>query len=795
MPYNPVSDQHTSSASGSANADVIDLDTIISHIEWRYSQSSKAPSPIESILTNKVLPNHFAKDNGSQATEAPRNQLLIANGGSEIARSLVQLNGLLKCIEPTSEQAEFGRQCSPGAAWIHRKLFDYVGLIGAYDVCFVWLLPNLAPPYLLIDLFSSWKYLTKDDGVLIVAAVTSSEPSAQWSSLDVTGSTDEIRPVYVSILPVNHLASIAKQAGLEVYRTSIEPLNGLRESGTDEYLEVIEARRRPGTRLNDPTWPPQISDLQLDDPASYSSLSEMLEQGINKSLEFNEDKAFERVNRSIALDVLAAINSVDGPRFRTYAERLHQSLFIPNNDEPNFDVWWSLGSLFHKTGEYEYAVRCLDKACELRPDDYRPFLRRGYCLEALLRFTEAIESGLESKLLLERAANQESLVNSEEMAEISHALGHFYASSSHIGRLEPDEADFSRGLTHMIKACASGDVGLDYVSCVGSMFSEREQYQLALFWFGWAAGRLPAAPEDSRMQEVEFYRAVALLGAGNYEDALNVLEEMERWAARAGDWDAKSHGVLYRAKAHIASLGLDGFNGNLLRRLLREVEDAPPSRYVVGGVRRDRSAFIEYMRGSACLDDIASNDLSLEEAQRSLNLAIEHLGRAVEISGAKRCRVRIYCLDSTDTSLEHLRREFDLAKIPHATTPTARSSPWLPTVNPGVSVFIASPGGAEDAAGDLLWILGALSVDEGLIVWDRYGDISNSIGLDHSKWCLENFKDAAGAAIATALFRSCLEHFAYFETPLGLAPIVGAPSRLAIQAGAVAFISTSGKSQ
>jgi len=342
----------------------------------------------------------------------------------------------------------------------------------------------------------------------------------------------------------------------------------------------------------------------------------------------------------------------------------------------------------------------------------------------------------------------------------------------------------------MIKACGADATGLDYVSCVGSMFSEREQYQLALFWFDWARGRLPTTQEDSRIQEVEFYRAVALLGAGRYEAAINVLETLEAWAATAGDWDAKSHGVLYRAKARVASLGLRGFDKELLERLLSEVEQAPLSRYVVGGVRRDRAAFIEYMRGAALLDEVAAGaGLTLEEAEELLQLAVQHLKCAVDISGARLSRVTIYCSDPNSEPVRQLQAGWTSLGIPYqaASIPAFQNA-----INPdsGVSVFVGDSSDSVDSdPGGILWTLGALTASSGgLILWDPQGRFTQAVHTDVAPWSLSTAQETIDSAAAIALFRSCLEHFAYFETQLGLAPIGGAPSRLAIQAGAVAFI-------
>jgi len=768
-----------------------DLDTIINHIQWRYTASSEPDPP---VLVQAVDSSFSSLAHRTEGTaEAPSRTLLLANGGIGPAHILARTGGIVSCIEPTAEQADRGQAAVPEMTWLSKKLFDYIDVSPDNDACYVWLLPNFAPSYLLRELIVSWKYLVRDGGVLTIAAVSSPEPLTRWTGEDLVGSLDDAHQVYVNILPHECLRTSLEKAGLEVCRSSAAQLDGLRSAPSNYRLEVVQTvlNRKRYTKSG---WPPDMTESQLDDAESLEALSVVLEHGLNRSDAGGEAQNVERANRSIALDVLAALHSNDGRRYRAYSEQLHQSLFVPESDETNFEVWWSLGSLFHKTGGYEYAVRCLDRACELRPDDYRPFLRRGYCLEALMRFSEAIESGNKASALLERA-DLDPQTRSQETAELCHALGHFYASASHIGRAEPDEADFSRGLTYMIKACGADNTGLDYVSCVGSMFSEREQYQPALFWFDWARGRLPTTQEDSRIQEVEFYRAVALLGAGSYEAAINVLETMEAWAAAAGDWDAKSHGVLYRAKARVASLGLRGFDSELLERLLSEVEEAPLSRYVVGGVRRDRTAFLEYMRGAAFLDEVAAGDsVGSGATEELLRLAVQHLKCAVEVSGARRSQVAIYCSDLNSEPIRLLQAGLTGLGVPYDTALISELRSHAIYSDSGVTVFVDdSPDTIHKNLSGILWTLGALSASKGgLILCDPQERFAEILGTDLKSWALSTIQETIESAAAIALFRTCLEHFAYFETQLGLAPIGGAPSRLAIQAGAVAFIRNQG---
>ena len=778
---------------GPANAVDVDLETIVAYLEWRHGISPMRGTTRLSRATSNLFASLSERYEHTQSQTEHR-FLLIGNGVLEPARHLVEFGVDLTCIEPTSAQADAGIEQVPEAVWTSRKLFDYVDTTQLYDACVVWLLPNFAPPYLLVELFTAWKHLVKDNGRLVIAAISSPHPNTTWSGIDLEGVEVATHMTYLNVLPQDCMRAVTESAGLEVRCRTVEPLEATQAGNAGQYLEVIEIARSEAEQYSGSAWPKGSDASRLFDVEHLREYSDLLERAIERSLRSGVNEVAERVNRSIALDVLAAANATDAPLFRVYAERLHQSLFIPVDSESNFEVWWSLGSLFHKTGEYEYAVRCLDRACAIQPTDYRPFLRRGYCLEALLQFGEAIESALKARDLLDES-NLDQNTKAQELAEICHALGHFYAGASHIGRIEPDETDFSCGLTYMIKACASADVGLDYVSCVGSMFSEREQYQLALLWFDWAEKRLPTTPEDSRTQEVEFYRAVALLGSGRYDDAVRVLETLEAWAVRAGDWDAKCHGVLYRVKAHIASLGLSGFDGAILRRLLADLEGSPPSRYVVGGVRRDRAAFIEYLRGAAFLDDATSGRLlSMEHPRQALHHAIVHLARAIDIVGARLCPVTIYSADPEHDLVRQLLEPLSKQNITYRMVRLPLTSP--PTSHSGVSILVAdSRWAGSSSSSEISWTLGALSVScGGIILWRPEAGSGNLAEAALQTPFLSTLEEVTESAIAIALFRSCLEHFAYFETSLGLAPIGGAPSRLATQAGAVEFINSTSRS-
>jgi tetratricopeptide (TPR) repeat protein len=670
---------------------------------------------------------------------------------------------------------------SLGYQSVRLPLFSTAPIKTLFDVVLLGGILNATPDILLRDVISSWKRIVKPGGMLLLSALTGHENASGWTEYSLSGSLDPVVPIYVSIRTDERLEMSVETNGLTIERKhQVSVLPETHSIWRSAATVTVLACRKP-TRVADPIdWKSCVARALRAD-SDHESI-EVLEQAVEESMSRGLESDSDRANRLVALDSIASLAYADPIYYRTVLERLYVGLFIPPATSNDFSLFWVLGSLFHKAGEYDHAVDCLDRAIEISPKDYRPYLRRGYCLEGLLRLREATQSGIKAEQLYDA---EDTVNNVSERAEIWHALGHFFAGASYLGRTEPDESSFTLGLSYMIKACQSGENGLDYVSCVGSMFSEREQYQLALFWFDWARTRLPEKPDDSRLQEVQFYKAVALLGAGHPEETRAVLSGVREWALRSSDWDALCHVALYDAKSYVTGDSVVFPGAARLDDLSAQVRNHPPSRYVVSSVRRDRQAFILYLEGLSSLDK-SSNDVDTNVIE-SLTTAAAKFRRVTQFSRVSPASVTI--VTEGDSYLkgeavdEISRWGCGIKEVP--------TSDWLRQVGeplPESTIVVVEDlhRGILDAA---LVAAGTVAAVGGtfVVLSPRPSGLARLRKLMPDTVLTD--PRLAGLLAATSTYMvACMKHFSYFETPLGLAPIGGAPSRLALQAGAVELV-------
>lgn len=653
---------------------------------------------------------------------------------------------------------------------IHDRPLDFVGLSGYAAGVLCWI-ANLVPECLLSNLLCALKYTISTDGTLLVALVLATKDEGP-KVIDVSG-------LPMTLHSEKAFRDAFRSAGLRVDQE--HHIDELDASFGGGVLHCFTLRSEPPR--SGPYWP---AGYLLTD--GDSTRAEYLADLCAKFAASGDRSFRSRANHAIALDALASSRASDPSELVLATERLVLALFVPPTVCDDYDVHWSLGTLLYKVGRYHEAVTCLRNASLMRSDDYRIHIRLAYCYEALEQFEDAICTANRANQLLDR-----SHLNGEEAAaktETLHALGHFHAGASHHGRLVPDETQFLSGLKFMLQACQNDKTGLDYVSCVGSMFSERSQHQLAIFWFDWALSRLKGTAvdkTDGRFQEVIFYRALALLGAGDSASAEQALEEVARWAHNSKDWDAVAHAALYRARCRVAR-GDVRPRSRELQVLIDDVLSNPASQYVVASTRRDRHAFLAYLRGLSAID-VALNAAERVSTRDRLSDGIKELARATHLNQGTGIPISIAAdFESKDLFFASIGDFGQLIPVRHIDLESLLAQPLDAFAADVLCVFIQESL-TDETVRRLLYFLGQAKASRTPTI--LYCERRELLGALQEQTIEAWFADAEEATLSASLvslYMGCKKTFSDFHTPLGLAPIWSSPARLATQTVPVPFL-------
>jgi len=632
------------------------------------------------------------------------------------------------------------------------------------------------PKALILDLLAAWKYVLKPGGILGVSVIIGDRDG--WGPEDYAPQW----PMYNRYFAEHELERALQGAGYSILKSQV--VNDERDPNNPRNLFVFA--EVPETGVDRDTYYQYVHFDKEEN--QWKVAPEDLESVIEVLLRAGRLSPRERTNLCVMYDQLAWRDRKEKDKYQLAAQKLKLHLPTPKTMKTDdFHVWFALGRLHLKLTQFQQGVDCLERARELRPDHFATLARLGYCYEGLLKFDEAIDVAHGAERLAENRH-----VSDEEMADLYHALGHFYVGGSYIGRDEISIADRDKGEQYMQRACTTGEKGYGYLSCLGGIYTETKRYVEAIELFERAIADERIRNDPVLYNELHFYRGEAYMGAERYDEALADFRHVETYARAHRDWDALAHVKLYQIRTELKRKDVAELDVDDLQSYLNELYKHEPSLYVVESFRRDRERMISILSAfyflKRCADD---SQLSDQDFERYLENAIAHLSNLYEEGHSPDLDLLVL---SDDPAVPRLSEWYEIPYLNihlFSFEEVAEDPEKLKIESYPVWSILASGKEVESSViTSLTYIMGRFYHDGYTIyVYDPGTVFPPYIRQSAASFFVDTIADLGKFSYASLLYEKALEYISNPKTPLGMAPIGVAPSRLAAQAEDIRLLS------
>lgn len=642
------------------------------------------------------------------------------------------------------------------------------------ETCFdaIWSARTLihVPSEFLVDLLAAWKRVLSPKGVLGVGVIIGAREG--WGPEDYAPDL----PMFNRYFEEGEMESALKRSGY----TILDSLIVQDERDPDNPNNLFVLAQRSTTTIERESF---YHYVRYDKVKGVSSVEpDDLESVINIFLGAGSLTSRECVNLCVLYDKLAKRDKTDEKRFKLAAHKLKLHLQTPDtlSAPDDFDIWFTLGRLHLKLSQFKQAISCLEMAHKLRLNHFATLARLGYSHEGLREFDKAIRVASEA----ERLAAQNP-VSDEEMADLYHALGHFYVGYSYIGREEGDvRVDYQElGEEYMKRACKTGKQGYGYLSCLGGIYTETKRYSEAVRLFDQAISDEKVQQDLELYNEIHFYRGEAYMYMGKdpyYDRALADFDHVEQYARARRDQDALAHVKLYKVRTELMRKDVAELELGDLRSYLEELYQYEPSIYVVESFRSDRERLISILSAfyllrqcmsspppsnfEQCLKDAIDymEKMYREERNPDLNLLVLSDDHSLpkDLYKYPYLNPRLYHFDEVGTELRD---------------PNERFRVW--------SVFALKGDSPPSVMNSVTYLVGRF-YERGhtIYIYDPHRVFPNYIRESKEEFFIDTIDGLGRYSYVSLLYEKARGYLSSPKTPLGMAPINVAPSLLATQA-------------
>lgn len=355
----------------------------------------------------------------------------------------------------------------------------------------------------------------------------------------------------------------------------------------------------------------------------------------------DQEDIYVKINQCILLDWLNRDDEL--------ISIMHQVTKKLNEIECNDDrIWWVAVFLNHKLQRSSDAIFCIDHLLKLtKKRDIRieAIIRKGYCLEALYDFDQAID-------LFHKVLNDKPKETYKYLPEINHGLGHFYNER---GNIKKSISDINKAEQYMKEAARLNPT---FYPCWGTIYSENKNYHKALEIFDQALKNPDI--DDSIMNEILFYKAEALSWIGKYPEAYNLFEKFEDYCEKYNNRDGKVHSIVYRIETQLREKSIFEINSNEIESWINLLNNNKPSHYANKAIHDEWDKLIHLSNGLYSLKQFLQDKTTINQVYDKI---INEMSYFLD----KDLMVVMYLCD-TPPMIEKYSTMFNLRSIPESYT-------------------------------------------------------------------------------------------------------------------------------
>ncbi|MEI7845114.1 MAG: methyltransferase domain-containing protein [Chloroflexota bacterium] len=767
------------------NLPLIDLDRICDIVAKTYDN-----------ITDIYALNHFGDQILAEPQEifvqnlrrlAKRRVLCIGTGpGSEI--SFFKSRGFQVCgIDASEKMIQMASSRVQGAEFRQMRMQNLEFLDDEFDA--IWSARTLIhiPKEFVVDMLVSWKRVLKPGGLIGLGIIMGNRDG--WAA-------EEYNPefkMFNHYFAENEINDALCKAGFDIL--DVHNIVDDRDPINPNNLFIIAKKTS--------------SILDLDEYSRYVTMDgenkklkvapENLENVISILLRLGNISALQKVNLCILYDQLATYYRPKDYLHKIIAQKLKIHLATPETlKSENFIIWFTLGRLHLKLTQFEKAVDCFKKAITIDQNSFQSLVRLGYSYEGLAKFDEAILAARDAERIADNSALPEV-----EIADLYHALGHFYVGRSHIGHEDdPVQSDVQIGEQYMEKACATGQDGYGYLSCLGGIYTETKRYSDAIRTFERAMGDEKVRKSVALYNELHFYRGEAYMMMGSnpyidyYSKALADFEHVEQYAKVTENWDALAHVILYKVRAELKRQDVGKLTQAEIERFLVDLYEHEPSLFVVESFRRDRLRLISILRAFSMLKYCLDENISIASYNSGLYEAITNLESLFDGQFSYPLTMPVlvdspilpeseYIVNTKFKNLEPRYISFDeigTTDLPESLRPF---SVW------GVIIRSENPLSTQ-VLSKITYYVGRFH-EKGytIFIYDPHNHFPSEIRSANPDLFIDDVESLFRTCYTILLYERAKEYIGSPKTPLGMAPIGVAPSMLAAQSDEVDLLSLS----
>lgn len=261
--------------------------------------------------------------------------------------------------------------------------------------------------------------------------------------------------------------------------------------------------------------------------------------------------------------------------------------------DESYELWFALGTLCHKVGKYDQAIAYLDKAIIACPNDVSALIKKGYCLEGLVKLREAEQCFLD--VLSLPTVGDVPDKDADAYGEACHGLGHIYT----------ELGDRDNGIRYMK---AARDLSWVYMCCFATIHSELKDYENALRLID-DAMKHPAYQNNPEGQhELIFYRGEAYSGLQMFAEADRDFGIFEKFSRQRNDTDAVAHAAIFQVKSYLRRNNLENISLPDLHTYLEKLQSSPLSPYANIFIHKEYDQLIEIIQAYIRIKNIMSQD-------------------------------------------------------------------------------------------------------------------------------------------------------------------------------------------
>lgn len=471
------------------------------------------------------------------------------------------------------------------------------------------------PQVFIVDLLCAWKRLLKPGGIICVSVVIGKRRG--WGRDDYA----QMRPIYNRYFVENELEQALTASGFTtLYRHSTEDQ---RDHDHPPHCYIIAQKNN--SRLDAATYLP-LTYTQRKDDAQQDITAEQITSVISDYLKAGTLTAREQVNLCVLYDLLAQSERENTDRFTLAAQKLKLHLQTPDTlSSSDIEVWFRLGQLHLKLKQFQPALQCFERMLQLYPGNFDALVRLSYCYEGLDNFDRAIGIGHQAEEMMNACDTNERM-----LADLYHALGHFYVGRSLKQHIESSIEDREKGEYYMRKACNIEKHGFQYLSCLAGIYNETRRYSEAVRFLDNIAEMEQFRDHEELYNELHFYRGEACIGIGRYDDAKSSFEVVERYARARHDSDALAHVKLYHVLMSLKGKDISDLGQLEIQTHLRNIHEQEPSLYVGEAFKRMRDRLICILTALYMLKKCLNEQEPPDDFNTDIDQAITYMEKACD---------------------------------------------------------------------------------------------------------------------------------------------------------------------